>query len=97
MEPGPGERSLAPAAPGGGGGLFGVTLEAAAATAAAAAAAAAESLAMAAADARMTAAAEGPRGAAKLVRGTRNMAAREIETWDEMSRFSVIVVEAPLK
>ena len=96
MEPGPGERSLAPAAPGGGGGLFGVTLEAAA-TAAAAAAAAAESLAMAAADARMTAAAEGPRGAAKLVRGTRNMAVREMEKWDEMSRFSVIVVGAPLK
>ena len=50
---------------------------AASGTAAAAAAAAAESLAMAAAEARMTAAAEGPRGAAKLVRGTRNMAARE--------------------
>ena len=48
----------------------------AAATAAAAAATdeEAESLAMAAADALITAAAEGPRGGAKLARGTRNMA-----------------------
>ena len=79
---GPGEGSSLPPTPGGGGRL-GAALAAAAAAATAAAAAAAEeeaeSLAMAAADARMTAAAEGPRGAAKLVRGTRNMAASERE------------------
>ena len=97
MEPGTGEGSLAPApVPGGRGGLLGAALAAAAAAAAAETAAATEeeveSLAMAAAD-RMTAAAEGPRGAAKLVRGTRNMAAKERK--GGMSYFSAVVV--PLK
>ena len=76
--PGRGESSLPPLP--GGGGLFWATLAAAAAAAAAAATEEeAESLAMAAADALMTAAAEGPRGGAKLARGTRNMAEKSRE------------------
>ena len=83
MGPGPGEGSLAPA-PGGRGGLFGATLAAAAAAETAAVTEEeAESLAMAAVD-RMTTAPEAPRGTVKLVRGTRNMAARERRKGDEL-------------
>ena len=82
MGPGPGEGSLAPA-PGCRGGLFGATLAAAAAAETAAVTEEeAESLAMAAVD-RMTTAPEAPRGTVKLVRGTRNMAARERRKGDE--------------